>query len=496
MKKVLFLTFFLAYSFSIVYAQTADIVCDNFTNDCFFVDPGASSVSYRITITNPNNNEIWSFSNATWTIGSVNDLVDPTQVTQVGSTTSFIARKNVTNTPAKNVKATVTVSRLVNGTVQTKTLFPEKTVVIKHIAPITSMTLSGAVSATLTNNSTVSIPCGSQSLLVSVPTPITDPSASVIFTWSLPSGWSGSSTSNTINVTPSAGTSGTIAVSARRSDGTLTQSFSVGVTRPLVGTPTITAEYPANDNAICPGEYKQFKVTATGATIFSWSPISTGSLYNPNAQITLTALTSKTTLTATVNNACNAPQTTSKTVFVGVASPETATVNGGSLSVPNYIFNPALLNVWTNEVGVSYGWQVTNGTGSFYYNGQNSVSAYAYPFVRIEATISNRCGAGPATAFYLYNVSGGYYRMTSPNPATSTVSTEVIVMDALKKMTLVSDAHAGIVRMYNANGSPNADTHRNNNLLSFDVGNLPRGKYFLNFTFEGNKTFTEQIVLE
>ena len=64
-----------------------------------------------------------------------------------------------------------------------------------------------------------------------------------------------------------------------------------------------------------------------------------------------------------------------------------------------------------------------------------------------------------------------------------------------KKVTLVRDAHPGVVRMYNANGSLNADTHRNNNLLSFDTGNLPRGLYYLNFTFEGNKTFTEQIML-
>ena len=68
-------------------------------------------------------------------------------------------------------------------------------------------------------------------------------------------------------------------------------------------------------------------------------------------------------------------------------------------------------------------------------------------------------------------------------------------MNALKKVTLVRDAHPGVVRMYNANGSLNADTHRNNNLLSFDTANLPRGLYYLNFTFEGNKTFTEQIML-
>lgn len=156
------------------------------------------------------------------------------------------------------------------------------------------------------------------------------------------------------------------------------------------------------------------------------------------------------------------------------------------------------MNITANNlVGTNYSWTVTQGTGSIYYNTPNSnaVSAYAYPFVQIQAATSNQCGSGETRTFYLYDISNGYYRMASPNPTTNIISTDVIVMDALKKVTLVSDARPGIVRMYNANGSLNADTHRNNNLLSFDVGNLPRGRYYLNFVFEGKKTFTEIIDL-
>ncbi len=85
--------------------------------------------------------------------------------------------------------------------------------------------------------------------------------------------------------------------------------------------------------------------------------------------------------------------------------------------------------------------------------------------------------------------------MASPNPADNSVSAEVLVMDALKKVTLVSDSRSVIVRTFNPSNATNANTHRNNNTFSFDVTQLPRGKYYLNFTFESNKTFSEQIVL-
>jgi hypothetical protein len=367
-------------------------------------------------------------------------------------------------------------------------------VTVKYIGAINQLNFtSSSGSTSVTTNGSVQVPCGQQALTLTIPTPTTDPTSAITYTWLFP--WGTQTTSSpSVSTTATAGGSGTINVSAKRNDGIFVQSFAFSVTRPVVGTPTITSEYPANDNATCPGEGKLYKMTASNATTFTWSPVSTGTIYNLNSQITYTQLNSKTTLTATVDNACQSPQTSSKIVYVGSPTIETATVNGGPQSTPNYIYNPCLLNLWTNEIGVTYNWQVVSGSGNIYYNGQNQVSVYAYPFVLIQGSISNRCGSA-STNFYLYDVGGGYYRMASSNPTTGNISADITLMGALKKMTLVSDARPGIVRMYNANGSLNADTHRNNNLLSFDVANLPRGLYHLNFVFEGNKTFTEHIVL-
>jgi hypothetical protein len=202
------------------------------------------------------------------------------------------------------------------------------------------------------------------------------------------------------------------------------------------------------------------------------------------------------TVTLTVDNACLSPQSVTGTIYVGGPVITSATVNGQPLAIPNYIYNPAILNIQVNNpIQASYNWTILEGSGSIYYNGQNQVAAYAYPFVRIEAATSNQCGAGETRTFYLYDISNGYYRMVSPNPTTSLISADIVLMNALKKVTLVRAAHPGIVRMYNANGSLNADTHRHNNLLSFDTGNLPRGLYYLNFFFDGNRNYTEQIEL-
>ena len=115
--------------------------------------------------------------------------------------------------------------------------------------------------------------------------------------------------------------------------------------------------------------------------------------------------------------------------------------------------------------------------------------------MRVEGVTSNQCGVGEARTFYVQDVSGGYYRMASPNPADNSVSAEVLAMNALKKVTLVSDSRSGVVRTFNPSNATNANTHRNNNTFTFDVNQLPRGKYYLNFDFEGNKNFSEQIVL-
>jgi hypothetical protein len=372
----------------------------------------------------------------------------------------------------------------------------QRNVTVKHIGAITSMGFGGGTSPTNpANNTNVVVPCGGQSFPISCATPVTDPASSIVYTWSLPSNWSGSSSTNSITVTPTAGSGGTIAVSARRTDGTTIQTYSVSVTRPVVTAPTIaTIDGSLLSKAICAGSSKTFTGSASNVGSRLWTTSGGLSLFGPSsAPNVIIGGSSKGVLTLTVDNACQSPKSKSVDIFIGAPTIQTATVNGGSLSTPNYISNPCLLNIGTGESGVTYNWVVTNGTGSIYYNGNNQVSAYAYPFVRIDATIGNLCGTSTPTAFYLYNVGGGFYKMASPNPATNTVSADVILMGALKSMTLVSDTRASVVRTFSPTGVINTDTQRASNTVSFDVSRLARGRYYLNFTFEGDKKFTNKL---
>jgi hypothetical protein len=420
-----------------------------------------------------------------------------------GLTTFITQYKNQSNNPVNDIAASVTytIRDKNNKITDTKLINSSstvKTVTVRFIGSIASMNMSGDVSENPSNNSTLGIPCGTKSLDISVPTPATDPNVGVTYTWSLPSGWSGSSTSNTISTSTNAGqTNGAISVVARRTDGTFTQSYSVNVTRPRVGAATFTSFPTAN---VCHNSSVSVQTTATNVTTYNWT--TTGSLeltYTYNwlyALMKAKSSGSSGTVTLTVDNTCLSPQSVTRTIYVGGPVITSATVNWQPLAIPNYINNPGFLTINVNNaVGSSTNWTILNGAGNIYDAGQNQVSVYAYPFMRVEGVTSNQCGKGEARTFYVQNISGGYYRMTSPNPTPNLISMDVLAMNALKKVTLVSDANPGIVRMYNANGSVNAQTHRDNNLLSFDVNNLPRGRYYLNFSFDGNKNFTEQIDL-
>ncbi len=490
MKKAIIVFFFVA-QFINLYGQSVSISCNAGGNNCFSVDPCLGSSTYVATINDGNfiSGNGWTRT-ITWepTLNAYSNPVGQ------GTTLFTCTWNDQANSPARTIKVSVnyTKSGVADGNAS-----DQKAVTIKYIAPISQMNVSGAITASPTNGGAVDVPCGSQSLTFSVSTPTTSPSVAVTYDWTFPAGWVGqsSSTSNSINGTTSIGSGGIVSVSARRSDGSCYQNYSFNVTRPLVSTPTLTGVPTAS---ICIGSYFYLIGNTTNATSYNWS--TTGALSNTFsadnfAEILTTSGTSG-TVTFTVDNACQSPQSVTRTIYVGPPAITSATVDWMPLAYPNYINNPGFLTINVNNAeGSSTNWTLLNGSGNIYYAGQNQVSVYAYPFMRVEGVTSNQCGTGEARTFYVQDISNGYYRMASPNPATSIISSEILAMEALKKVTLVRAAHPAIVRMYNANGSLNADTHRNNNILSFDTGNLPRGLYYLNFFFEGNRSFTEQIEL-
>ncbi len=483
MKQIFIIFFFLQMGLVMLAQPTIVITgCPSGCNTC--VEP-STALSYTATVTL---GQMDTFVNVDWP-----NIVGGSGTSNTG--TIFITWENIPNTNnAHSLQARLFYKN--NGL--KSVLSPVLNVCVKYLGSITQLNFNNSGSNTLlSNGGSVQLACGQQALNLSIPTPATDPVSSIIYTWQFSWGTLTTSTPS-VSTTSNAGQSDvSVTVRAKRTDGTLVQNFDFNITRPRVSTPTMTGIPSTN---ICYNSSASLYTDAANVTTYNWT--STGALditYSYNwlyALIKAKSFGSSGTVTLTVDNACQSPKSVTGTIYVGGPVITSATVDGQPLAVPNYINNPGLLRIEVNnDAGSTTDWTILNGAGNIYYAGQNQVSVYAYPFMRVEGVTSNQCGVGEARTFYVQDVSGGYYRMASPNPADNSVSAEVLVMNALKKATLVSDAHAGIVRTFNPANAANTNTQRNNNTFSFDVAQLPRGKYYLNFTFEGNKTFSEQIVL-
>ncbi len=161
------------------------------------------------------------------------------------------------------------------------------------------------------------------------------------YNWSLPGGWTGSSTSNTISVTPSA--SGTISVYALNSCGsTSSQTLSVQV-NPVPVQPSAISGVAA----LCAGSGLQtYSVPAvSGATSYSWSLPGSWSGSSTSNTIQVNPGTSGGTIMLLAGNACGTSPSQSLAVTVNalpvvsisglssVCSGGTATLNaGGAIS--------------------------------------------------------------------------------------------------------------------------------------------------------------------
>jgi len=199
--KNIFLSLFFIFSTILLFGQQPSVSISCNSTNCFNPDPCGTAASYHATI----NDGGFGGSNYTREIKWV-PTGDYSNTSGQG-TTDFT--KGWLNTPnAQSITVTVIYTNSTTGGTTNAT--NNKGVTVKYLSSITSMSVSGGVTANPSNGGSVSVPCGSQSLTISVPTLTTNPSSGVIYTWSLPSGWSGSSTSNSISVNTSTGDGGII----------------------------------------------------------------------------------------------------------------------------------------------------------------------------------------------------------------------------------------------------------------------------------------------
>ena len=400
------------------------------------------------------------------------------------------------------VQATLTYTINNGSTVYTLTA-PALQVQVKHIGSISTMNIAGT---NYNNNNYRNHACGTSPVTVSVPAVATDPSQTVNYTWTFPSGWSPASTTTTtpsVSVTPSAGGQGIIKVEAKRIDGTTKVAIQVNITRPLPTQPTINSA----DLLLC--NPVTITATASSATSYEWvttggisasSPGGTNSAY-------ITGTSDGTVKVRSYSSVCAAYSAYSFALNVKRSAPIPAaiqvTTNGGGS--PDFMCNGSGvdLNVWTGEPGSVWGaWAVSDPANTYFnYSGPTAYfNSYVNNCYGITVNVSNcfgsvqkgiticvdYCGARVATSHTVF-----------PNPAREVVNIEFDNVDDFSTLPstilLVSEKSGKQVKSVNA--LKQYANFKENKKLAIDVSDVPRGTYYLHMGRPNGETTKTRLIL-
>jgi hypothetical protein len=233
----------------------------------------------------------------------------------------------------------------------------------------------------ITGNSTV---CVGVSNTFSVP-PV--PGAQS-YTWTLPNGWSGGSTTNSITTTAAAN-GGTISVTANDSCG-------ASVARTLfiaVNSIPVQPTFITGNGSVCEGSSHAYSVTAIpGATSYNWTlPAGWAGSSTSNA-INVNVGASGGTITVFTSNSCGISATQTRSVNV-VTPPEQPGTISGNVVVCAGSFNT--YNIASVPGAASYTWTLPSGwLGTS--NNSSIVATAGFNGGTITVTANDSCGASAA----------------------------------------------------------------------------------------------------
>ena len=211
---------------------------------------------------------------------------------------------------------------------------------------------SPASPGTITGSAT---PCEGTATTYSI-TPLAGASS---YTWSLPSGWTGTSATSSIEVTPGA-TAGSISVTASYTCGTSSASSKTVTPSPLPTSPGTIA----GSSAPCKGVVTTYSISSvTNANSYTWTIPSGWSGTSTSTSLTVTPSAAAGNVTVAAVNACGT--STAATLPVSPKTlPGTSAITGADAVCENSIGNVYYV---TNTVGSTYNWSVPAGatiTGS------------------------------------------------------------------------------------------------------------------------------------
>lgn len=243
------------------------------------------------------------------------------------------------------------------------------------------------------------------------------------YNWTLPNGWTGTSTTNSITTNTST-TSGNITVSASNSYGT-----SSVTTLSIVVNTTPTMQGSINGNtSICSGSSNTYSVTAVaGATSYNWTFPSGWTGTSSTNSISTTANATSGNISVSASNNCGSSGFVSKTITVN--SPSSSLINQtacGSFT----------LNSQTYTTSGIYTQQFTNIAGC---DSVLTLNLTVLNPINFSQTVSLCSGESLTVGSNTYNTSGVYTdTFTATNGCDSIVSTNLTVIGQIDISTNVN----------------------------------------------------------
>ena len=227
---------------------------------------------------------------------------------------------------------------------------------------------------------------------------ITAVSGATSYTWTLPGGWTGTSTTTSINATASS-TSGNVSVTANNgSCSSLAKTLAVTVTSLPAQPGTITGSA-----AICSGTLNTYSITAVGgATSYTWTLPAGWTGTSTTNSINATASTTSGNVSVTANNTCTSlAQTLAVTINNSIpAQPGAIT---GSATICSGTLNT--YSIAAVSGATSYTWTLPGGwTGTSTTTSINATANATSGNVSVTAS-NNLCGPSTAqTRFVTVNI--------------------------------------------------------------------------------------------
>ena len=317
-----------------------------------------SSNTYSITAINGATSYTWTLPSG-WTGSSTSNSITATANTSGGNIT-VTANNTCGSSSAKTLAITV------------------------NSIPATPGIISGNTSICSTSSNTYSI---------------TAISGATTYNWTLPSGWTGTSTTNSIN-TIAGTTSGNISVTANNTCGSsAAQTLAVTVSS-VPGSPGIIS----GDTNICQSSSHSYSIaTINGATSYTWTLPSGWSGSSATNSISATAGSNGGNISVTANNGCGSSPVKSLSVTVNISAPVIAGIITGDTMVCDSSLNT--YSIIPVSDATSYTWTLPNG-----WNGSSNTNSISTVVINTSGNITvmanNSCGSSAASTLNV-TISGG-----------------------------------------------------------------------------------------